>query len=166
LGFTDGNSQHSVASVCMNRRAEEDFEPQLQQSSFSLILCLGISTVGASISHWCCTQAISEAHPTITPFLSCCYSSLSHRIAIGVLWWYPTMKIWFWSKKLVLSGLVTVKKPLHLPFPKGPRVVNTGVQKELVNELVAINVCADLASKCRMAQVRAFTLPWFAAASL
>jgi hypothetical protein len=44
-------------------------------------------------------------------------------------------------------------------FPKGPRVVNTGVQKELVNEPVAINVYADLASKCRMAQVRAFTLP-------
>jgi hypothetical protein len=43
-------------------------------------------------------------------------------------------------------------------FPKGPRVVNTGVQKELVNEPVAINVYADLASKCRMAQVRAFTL--------
>jgi hypothetical protein len=42
---------------------------------------------------------------------------------------------------------------------EGPRVVNTGVQKELVNEPVAINVCADLASKCRMAQVHAFTLP-------
>ncbi|CAM6017068.1 unnamed protein product [Sphagnum balticum] len=38
-------------------------------------------------------------------------------------------------------------------FPKGRRVVNTGVQKELVNEPVAINVCADLASKCRMAQM-------------
>jgi hypothetical protein len=44
-------------------------------------------------------------------------------------------------------------------FLKGPREIHTGVQKELVNEPVAINVCSDLASKCRMAQVRAFTLP-------